>query len=63
MMKKMKKAAALAVVGGALLQFGGCSLGSLLNPGRLIQTVVPYAALEFFLDNDASPLGLDVFQD
>lgn len=60
MMKKMKKAACLAVMGGALLQFGGCGLGSWLNPGRLVQSLIPYAGLEFLTDNDGI---FDLFQD
>ena len=62
MNKKFKKACALALVGGTLLQFGGC-FGGVFQ--AFLRSAPTYLLGEFLLDNDASPLGAaaDVFAD
>lgn len=55
MIQKIKKSCMLAVIGGSLLQFGGCGFFDL---ERLVRFGVMYGAAEFLLDSDAGPLDL-----
>jgi hypothetical protein len=55
MSKKFRKGVLIALLGGTMLQFGGC-----FNLRWLLQSVVPAAAVEFVIDNDAV---FDLFED
>ena len=62
MTKKFKRACAVALVSGTLLQFGGC-FGGLFE--AFIRNAPVAILTEFILDNDNSPLGAaaDIFPD
>ncbi len=65
MTKKFKRACAIALVSGTLLQFGGCWGGGNGILQAFLRSAPTYLLGEFLLDNDASPLGAaaDVFAD
>ena len=58
MQRTIKRTAMVTLLMG-VVQFGGCGF---FNLERLARDFVSYAAFEFLLDNDRSPLGLDVFE-
>lgn len=58
-MKRIKKMCALALMGGMVLQFGGClNLGGILNPRRIVRDAASFAVSSFLLDN---PTVFDLF--
>lgn len=59
MMKKLKVLCLAMAMGASTFGFGfGC-----FDLERMVRQGAWYAAAEFLLDNDTSPLGLDLFED